>query len=309
MRRTYALLVPCYNAENYIDKFLNNISNLHRPFDEIIFYDDGSLDSTYKVLISNGLRVIKGGINRGPGFARNRLAEAANSSHIHFHDVDDEFNSAFLELVDGVFEQYEVDVVLGNADWIDAESRTPIIRWRYDAGEIRQNPLMYFISHPLGIINTVYKKEAFLKVNGFNESIKCWEDADLHVRLAACGTSFGVVDNVLAYSLRHNHGISTDQLWCWDCRLKFIKNYLNNFRDIIPDQIFRTELKRVQTMYIVSREYKKLADILSLNISYKLHMKTTKIFLLFYASKLLPEVIISWALQYIRMLSSSGSDK
>jgi len=222
---TFSLLVPCYNAEKYVNNFIDNISKLSKPFNEVIFYDDASTDKTAELLQFKGLNVIRGKTNRGPGYARNRLAEAAHGDYIHFHDIDDEINPLFLDLVNKQNNPVEADVILGNSDWIDSETRKTTISWRYTETEIVPDPLSYFISHPLGIINTVYKKDAFLKINGFNEILHCWEDADLHIRLAMAGATFSVIDTVLAYSIRHTDGISKDQGGCWNCRMNYLEKY------------------------------------------------------------------------------------
>lgn len=222
---SYSLLVPCYNAAPYINKFIKHISGLTKPFDEVIFYDDASTDDTAAIISAQGFTVIRGEINKGPGFARNRLAAIATCDYIHFHDIDDEFNVKFLELVDEKLSENKAGIIAGQADWIDAATRNTLIKWQYNQADINRCAIAYFISNPLGIINTVYKKDNFLKVGGFNECIKCWEDADLHIRLAASGAVFSVIDEILAYSLRHNNGISRDQKWCWECRLKFLENY------------------------------------------------------------------------------------
>ena len=292
--------MPCYNAAKYIDKFLENIAGLGRAFDEVIFYDDASSDGTGKLLRAKGQRVVEGKENRGPGYARNRLAEAAVSDHIHFHDIDDEFLPAFLGLVDDAFEKQQIDIVVGNADWLDAATREPLIRWRYDAQAMTLQPLRYFIMHPLGIINTVYKKTAFFKAGGFDEQVKCWEDADLHVRLAAAGLRFGLVDQVLAYSLRHDHGISADQLWCWDCRLRFLRNYLEAYRAVLPEKIFVSELKRVQAMYIRSEAYHKLDAVIAFQKQYQLPFRMTKTVMIYYASKLISREVLTGILNLIR---------
>ena len=222
---SFSLLIPCYNAEKYIDSFLENFSKLSIPFDEVIFYNDASTDRTAQIIKSKGYKLIEGKINKGPGFARNRLAEAAKSDYIHFHDIDDEINPAFLELMYRKISIDKSDVLIGNADWLDGETRQTEISWQYNQAEIKPDPLSYFITHPLGIINTVYKKDAFLKVNGFNEKLYCWEDADLHIKLALSKATFSVIDAVLAYSIRHNTGISKNQGWCWSCRMNYLEKY------------------------------------------------------------------------------------
>ena len=221
----FSLLVPCYNAEKYIDSFLGNFSKLSMPFDEVIFYDDASTDQTAQIIKSRGYQLIAGETNKGPGFARNRLAEAAQGDYIHFHDIDDEINPAFLELMNKKISLVKSDVIIGHADWIDSKTRQTVISWQYNEAEILQDAVAYFVSHPLGIINTLYKRTVFIKVRGFDERLHCWEDADLHVRLAWAGATFSVIDEVLAYSIRHNNGISKNQAACWNCRMNYLEKY------------------------------------------------------------------------------------
>ncbi|TSD65874.1 glycosyltransferase family 2 protein [Inquilinus sp. KBS0705] len=222
---TYSLLVPCYNAESYLDKFLANIAKLSIPFDEILFYDDASTDDTVRLILAKGYTLIQGKSNKGPGYARNRLAHAATGDYIHFHDVDDEIAPEFLSLVKQKAELSVPDVIVGYADWIDSATRQPLISWRYDEDQIATDPLAYFIENPLGVINTTYKKDAFLNVSGFDEKQHCWEDADLHIRLARSGAKFVVINQVIAWSIRHNNGISSNQKNCWLCRLNYLDSY------------------------------------------------------------------------------------
>jgi len=218
-----SLLVPCFNASAYIDAFLKHIAAI--DFSEIIFYNDGSNDNTLEILINSGYKYLTSAVNNGPGFARNRLAEAATCDYIHFHDIDDMFNPDFIKLVNEKITS-QPDVILGNADWIDEQTKDLLIRWKYDEKSIKNNALDYFISNPLGIINTVYKLSFFLDLGGFNEKISCWEDADIHIRMAKRNATFEVIDQILSYSVRHNRGISKNQEWCLECRFQYLKNYL-----------------------------------------------------------------------------------
>lgn len=259
-----SLLIPCYNASRYIDSFLKHINELNLGFDEIIFYDDASTDDTVSKLENNNQKVIIGQTNKGPGYARNQLAKAAKSNFIHFHDIDDEFNPNFLDLVNFKLNERDYDVIIGFADWIDEKTRKSQILWEYNIDEINLDKLGYFISHPLGIINTVYKKKIFYQSGGFNQDLLCWEDADLHVKLAALNVNFGLINEVIAYSIRHNNGVSQNQKKCWHCRLNFLAIYLKqypNHKNIIAKQIVIAISQLIQL-----HDYKKASKgILLLN--------------------------------------------
>ncbi|WP_316806882.1 glycosyltransferase family A protein [Pedobacter agri] len=289
----FSLLIPCYNAERYIDKFIHEIKTLNQSFDEIIFYNDASTDKTEKILIEKGYDVISGLVNKGPGYARNQLAKAARGEYLHFHDIDDEFNPDFLVLVENSLQNKTPDLILGNADWVDESSRKPIIKWSYNNLEITKNPLAYFIKNPLGVINTIYRRDFFLQINGFNEQINCWEDSDLNIRMAAEASSIAVIDATLAYSIRHNNGISSNQNWCWDCRLKFIEIYLQHYLPRLGPEIFIREIKRVQNSYIQDNNLQKVKAILVMNQRHNLGMNTLKIGFLYYLDKILPKYIMN----------------
>jgi glycosyltransferase involved in cell wall biosynthesis len=289
---SHSLLVPCYNAVRYIDSFLEQIDKLSVKFDEILFYDDASTDGTFDALQNKGLKVIKGTKNMGPGFARNRLAAEAEKNYIHFHDIDDEMAPNFLQLINEKLALAESDVILGYADWIDFHTRKSLILWKYNQQELLKDPLSYFIKHPLGIINTVYKKSTFLSIGGFNEEIKCWEDADLHVRFAAANASFQVIDSTIAWSLRHNDGISNDQQMCWICRLDFLENYLNNYSHLVDTTVFEQELKKVQTVFINMGLYTHLNKIFYLIKKHKLNLQYAKAMFIYYINKILPSFLL-----------------
>lgn len=243
-----SLLIPCYNAANYLPRLWKAVQEQTVPFDEIICYDDGSTDSTADVARELGAKVISGHTCCGPAYARNQLAKASKCDWLHFHDADDTFHSNYLERVKSQIRE-NVDVIVCNADWVDAETQKLLIAWRYKQGELEVEPIKYTVSHPIGIINVLYRKDSFLSVNGFDESMRCWEDADIHVRLAAAGAKFSVVEEVLSISLRHSRGISANQLMCWNCRLQFLKKYAHDLAPLaLPAILEQLEVASVNLL-------------------------------------------------------------
>ena len=221
---TCSLLIPCHNAANYLSHLWKAVQEQTVSFDEIICYDDGSTDNTADVARKLGAKVISGHICYGPAYARNQLAKASKCAWLHFHDADDTLYPNYLERAKSQIRE-NVDVIVCNADWVDAETQKLIIAWRYKQADLEIEPVKYTGSHPIGVINVLYRRENFLSVNGFDESMQCWEDADLHVRLAAAGARFSVLEEVLSISLRHSRGLSSDQVMCSRCRLQALKRY------------------------------------------------------------------------------------
>ena len=229
---SYAILVPCYNAEQYIDGFLENLAQQILPFDEVVFYDDASIDSTYNHLIAKGCNVIKGDKNRGPGYARNQLAANCKSQWMHFHDIDDELEPDYLAKTSAIVESHSsVDVVLCNVEWHDAASRQVLLSWTYSNSEINENAVAYTIAHPIGGINGLYRKSKFVEAGGFSTEIRIWEDADLHVKLAEGKAKFYVIEEVLCRSLRYNNSASANQHHGWLTRLDLLTTYAKSFKE------------------------------------------------------------------------------
>ena len=96
---TTALLIPCYNAERYLENLRKQVDALNPAFDELVIVDDGSTDGTVEKARELGFDIIPLGVNRGPGAARNAAAKRATAEWIHFLDADDEIAPDYLAKV------------------------------------------------------------------------------------------------------------------------------------------------------------------------------------------------------------------
>ena len=118
-----SVLIPVYNAENFLDESINSL--LNQSFDdfELICVNDGSRDNSLKML--NGFakkdeRVkVFNKENGGCGSARNRALDEASGEYIYFFDPDDLLPSDTFEEVykSAVFNL--VDMVIFKANIFD----------------------------------------------------------------------------------------------------------------------------------------------------------------------------------------------
>jgi glycosyltransferase involved in cell wall biosynthesis len=225
---TVSLLIPCYNGARFLPRLAESVRAQTRPFDEILCYDDGSTDASVAVARELGFTVIAGGENRGPAHARNALLAAASAPWIHFHDADDLMAPTFLaEMIARI--SGEADVIICDAEWRAEGTRELQLRWSYSAEELRADPVRYLLSHPVGGINGLYRRERVQAIGGFNPALRIWEDADLHVRLALAGARFVAVERPLVTALRHGNSISTPVLPNWQSRLAALEGYASTF--------------------------------------------------------------------------------
>lgn len=87
-----SVIIPAYNAEEYIGRALDSVLTQSAPADEIIVVDDGSTDKTAEIVKAFGQRVrYIYQDNAGVSVARNRGIEEASGNWIAFLDADDEW--------------------------------------------------------------------------------------------------------------------------------------------------------------------------------------------------------------------------
>jgi glycosyltransferase involved in cell wall biosynthesis len=245
---TTALLIPCYNAERYLGNLREQVDALNPAFDEVLLVDDGSEDGTVGKARALGFAIHPLGTNRGPGGARNALLEMTTAEWIHFLDADDEIAPDYLDKVRPLAD-VDTDVVLSTTLFVDEITRDLVIRWEFPDDEFRANALRATIMHPVPLHSSFIRKEVLGRIDGFDEKLRCWEDGDAHVRLAAIGARFRCIPDVLAWSPRHGRGAGGNSLYCWQCRLAFLKRYRSYVPRISPEDLCSESIRAATNLY------------------------------------------------------------
>ena len=95
------LMAPCYNAERFIERFLNSVLAQSYKKIQFILVNDGSTDSSAEVVQNimrntDKIRLIEQ-TNAGVSVARNTGISAAKGEYIAFLDADDLWEPVYLE--------------------------------------------------------------------------------------------------------------------------------------------------------------------------------------------------------------------
>lgn len=86
----FSIIIPAYNAEQYIQDSINSILNQTYSNHEIIVIDDCSTDNTYNVVKNNSnVKLLQTPINSRQGAARNIGLDNCSGDYILFLDADD----------------------------------------------------------------------------------------------------------------------------------------------------------------------------------------------------------------------------
>lgn len=108
------IIIPAYNAENYIDKCLNSVLSQKTKYSfRVLVIDDGSTDATGKILDGySGISVIHQE-NRGFSGARNAGLDRAEAEYLLFLDSDDELCPGSVEALMSRAKEFDCAIVEG----------------------------------------------------------------------------------------------------------------------------------------------------------------------------------------------------
>lgn len=110
-----SVIIPVYNAEEYLRKCLDSVCNQTYMDWEVIAVDDGSLDNSYEILQEYAAKdsrfIIETKKNEGPGLTRNRALDEATGDYIVFLDSDDYIDKNYFELLARKYNETKAEVI------------------------------------------------------------------------------------------------------------------------------------------------------------------------------------------------------
>jgi glycosyltransferase involved in cell wall biosynthesis len=179
--KTISVVVPVKNDLSGARLLLSCLRKQSLPC-EIVFVDNGSTDGTAEFLESQGVRVLRHPELR-VGALRNRGVAVTQGQYIAFADSDHEVDSNWLEEGVRVLDS-EPSVVACGSHYLAPENGTWVQRaWaihRLRGAECKDVDW-------LASGNLFVRRDAFLGVGGFNETLVAAEDVDLCHRLRDSG--------------------------------------------------------------------------------------------------------------------------
>lgn len=203
-----SLLIPCYNSEKYIARAINSGLNQTVQFGEIICYVDGGSDRTASIAREMGVQVIEAETNHGPGYARNRLAEAARFPYLHFHDSDDVMEA---NLVARVVPHLRPDTILF-CPYIDHALDTGEPHEIHYHGFGRLDPVQFALENFIPPECVVLHSDLFAQVR-YYEDMRLMEDKLWFLLLASRAPRLEMIEQALVRWLRRPDSLMHSQSW------------------------------------------------------------------------------------------------
>jgi len=186
-----SIIVPTLNEEKYLPLLLESIKNQDYKDYEIIVADAGSKDKTIEIAKKYGCKVIPGGL---PAKARNEGAKVARGDLLLFTDADSILGKDFFRKAIEEFNARKLDFASFGLLPTDG---TKVHKM---AVNVFYNWYIYSLEKtlPHAAMGILAKKDLFLKLNGYDETITLAEDHDLS-RRAKKIASYGIIRSVKVY--------------------------------------------------------------------------------------------------------------
>ena len=195
MKPLVSVIVPLYNASQYICEALESIiASTYRPI-EVIVMDDGSRDESLAVaqaFAKNHPEVtVMHQPNAGAPAARNRAIRSSHGAYILPVDADNKIHPLYIEEAEAVLESRpEVRVVSCRAEFFGART-----------GEWITPPFSKELLARKNMIDTcaMYRREDFDRTLGYNEHCAAREDWDIWLSLFELGGEFVRLPEIRLY--------------------------------------------------------------------------------------------------------------
>lgn len=237
MKCKVSIIVPVYNAAQYIEEMWESLYSQTLKEIEFIFIDDCSKDNSLEILYKlekkdpDRVMIIKLDQNQGPGGARNIGISYASGDYIAFADSDDLVNEEMYQLLYSKAIEGNYDIV--ECGYFSERRNKEMMIWNQDMeGEVNLEKRVRMIMSCGFLWSKLYKRDLLLN-SGIEFITKiAYEDVDFLTRLYCRVNSIGIVNKSLYYYRDNENSFSNkkNKQGYFDIVNMFSKAYLNNIK-------------------------------------------------------------------------------
>jgi len=174
-----SVVIPTADRGTTLSRTMDSVLRQSLAAHEIILVDNGVVDAIgpWPTIV----KVVRTEPRIGPGKARNIGAAAASSEFVAFLDDDDRWEPDYLQKVSEAIEAHSPDAVLGR---LRREIKPGFPRDYKLFPEAADKQRRVYYSNPgFGGQNLTIRRDVFLAIGGFEETMRSSEDRDLLARL------------------------------------------------------------------------------------------------------------------------------
>jgi len=191
-----SIIIPNFNREKLITETLNSVKVQTYSNWEALIVDDGSTDQSIKIIqefIKNDSRfklIKREREPKGAPTCRNIGVESAKGDFIIFLDSDDLLAPDCLKRrVSYCVQNPDLDFIVFQMLLFHKSVNDLNILGNIDT---KESDLYRFLRGDVvwGIFQPIWKSDSLKKLSGFDESLKCWQEYDLHLRALIKGLKY-----------------------------------------------------------------------------------------------------------------------
>ena len=183
-----SIIIPCFNAELWVEEAINSCLEQTYPHLEIIVIDDGSTDGSLDIIKRfQGAITWETEVNRGGNYARNRGFALSSGEYIQYLDSDDYLLPDKINQHLSFLEQTQADMVYGDVRYqhhpIGGEIYQENAPFWGIAGEhedFLESLLTYGCLPPMAYL---LKRQIIANSPGWDESLPAGQDRDFLISL------------------------------------------------------------------------------------------------------------------------------
>ena len=198
-----SIILPVYNAQDYLYEAINSIISQTFTNFELLAINDGSTDGSINILKSfqdKRIRILNNDSNLGLIYSLNRGIHEAKGEFIARMDADDIADPNRLKIQLNYLFQHPDTIVVGTNMELINESGNSIGFREYP--ERHSDIIATLMNHsPFCHPSVMFKKSVVLEVGGYREAFKACEDYDLWLRLRDKGQFANIQENLLKYRI------------------------------------------------------------------------------------------------------------
>lgn len=198
-----SIVIPCYNAENYIEDTIASVLNQTYNYFELIIIDDCSTDNSFK-LIENikdwRITLYKNNQNKGVSYSRNYGVSLAKGEWIAFLDSDDKWRRDKLEKQVNLINNEKTNFVFTGTQYIDGNNN--ISNYILEVPE-KVNYKKLLQQNVISCSSILIKKELLLNFKMKND--ECHEDYYNWLSILKSGeVAMSINEPLLVYRISYN---------------------------------------------------------------------------------------------------------
>jgi glycosyltransferase involved in cell wall biosynthesis len=252
-----SVILPHYKDLAGLEKAIKSVYAQSRLADQVIVVDDDSGAEDWgkleKLAKEYGFELYHK-TNQGQSAARNFGVTKSRSSHICFLDQDDLFLENHIEDLLSAWEDNPRLAFVYGDTWRQSENGEVYVRTTYRTDFDIETVDVFDLARRDILVTpgmTMYSKEHFLAVGGFDPSLRGYEDDDLIFRLAVKGYSGKRIENAVliwtlnlsstsfSISMQRSRDIYFRKLHAFFTQPFFAGMGLSPFRDILIGRFYK----------------------------------------------------------------------